>query len=69
MVCNSGEAEYVEILEVVKKIRFIHFLLIRMGVDIRCKNFDAIFMAENSSSGTSAQPRVAIIVDYTNKLA
>jgi hypothetical protein len=43
--------------EAVKEIRFICFLLKRMGVDlkfpivVRCDNVGAIFMAENSSSG------------------
>jgi hypothetical protein len=44
-------------LEPVKKICFIYFLLKAMGVDdklpivVRCDNVVAIFMAENSSSG------------------
>jgi hypothetical protein len=54
---SSSKAEYVAMLEVVKEIRFIHFLLKGMGVDVklpivvRCDNIGAIFMAENSSSG------------------
>jgi hypothetical protein len=44
-------------LEAVKEIRFIYFLLKGIGVDVklpivvRCDNVGAIFMAENSSSG------------------
>jgi hypothetical protein len=44
-------------LEAVKEIRFIYFLLKGMGVDVKlpivvkCDNVGAIFMAENSSSG------------------
>jgi hypothetical protein len=43
--------------EAVKEIRFIYFLLKRMGADVklpivvRCNNVGEIFMAENSSSG------------------
>jgi hypothetical protein len=44
-------------LEAVKELCFIYFLLKVMGVDVklpivvRCDNVGAIFMAENSSSG------------------
>jgi hypothetical protein len=54
---SSSEAEYVAMLEAVKEIRFIYFLLKGMGFDVklpiivRCDNVGAIFMAENSSSG------------------
>jgi hypothetical protein len=54
---SSIEAEFFEISEPVKKIRFIYFLLKGMRVDVelpivvRCDNFGAIFMAENSSLG------------------
>jgi hypothetical protein len=54
---SSSEAEYVAMLEEVKEIHFIYFLLKVMGVDVklpsvvRCDNVGAIFMAENSSSG------------------
>jgi hypothetical protein len=54
---SSSEAEYIAMLEAVKDIRFIYFLLKGMGVDVklpivvRCDNVGAIFMAENSSSG------------------
>jgi hypothetical protein len=54
---SSSEAEYVAMLEAVKEICFIYFLLKGMGVDVklpivvRCDNVGAIFMAENSSSG------------------
>jgi hypothetical protein len=54
---SSSEDEYVAMLEAIKEIRFTYFLLKGMGVDVklpivvRCDNIDAIFMAENSSSG------------------
>jgi hypothetical protein len=54
---SSSEAEYVAMLEAVKTICFIYFLLKGMGIDVklpivvRCDNVGAIFMAENSSSG------------------
>jgi hypothetical protein len=54
---SISKAEYVAMSEAVKEIRFIHFLLKGMGVDVklpiavRCDNVGAIFMAENSSSG------------------
>jgi hypothetical protein len=44
-------------LEAVKEIRFIYFLLKGIGVDVKlpivvnCVNSGAIFMAQNSSSG------------------
>jgi hypothetical protein len=53
----SSEAEYVAMLEAVKEIRFIYFLLKVMVVDVkhaivvRCDNFLMIFMDENPSSG------------------
>jgi hypothetical protein len=53
---SSSESEYVAMLEAVKEIRFIYFLSKGMGVGVklplvvRCDNFGAIFMAENSSS-------------------
>jgi hypothetical protein len=55
---SSSEAEYVAISEAVKEILFIYFLLKGIGVDVklpivvRCDDVEAIFMAENSSSGT-----------------
>jgi hypothetical protein len=54
---SSSETEYVAMLEAVKEICFIHFLLKGMRFDInlpivvRCDNIGAIFMAENLSSG------------------
>ena len=54
---SSSEAEYVAMLETVKEIRFVYYLLKGMGVDVklliifRSDNAGAIFMVENSSSG------------------
>jgi hypothetical protein len=54
---SSSKAESVVMLEAVKEIRFIYFLLKVMGVDVklpivvRCDIIGAIFIAENSSSG------------------
>ena len=54
---SSSEAEYVAILEAVKEIRFIFYLLTSMFIEVklpiivRCDNVGAIFMAESSSSG------------------
>jgi hypothetical protein len=50
---SNSESEYVEMLEAVKEIIFIYFLLkvMEFGVKlVRCDNVGAIFMAENSSS-------------------
>jgi hypothetical protein len=54
---SSSEAEYVAMSKAAKEIRFMYHLLSGMGVQIkipivvRCDNIDAIYIAENSSSG------------------
>jgi hypothetical protein len=54
---KSRKAEYVAMLETVKEIRFILYLLrsmsivVKLPIIVRCDNVGAIFMAENSSSG------------------
>jgi hypothetical protein len=54
---SSYEAEYVANSEAVKEIRFIHYFLGSIGMNVklpivaRCENVGAIFMAKNSSSG------------------
>jgi hypothetical protein len=54
---SSSEAEYVAMLESVKEIRFIYYLLrsilieVKLPIIVRCDNVGAIFMAENLSSG------------------
>ena len=54
---SSSKAEYVAMLEAVKEIRFIFYLLrsmfieVKLPIIVRCDNVGAIFMAKNSSSG------------------
>ena len=54
---SRSEAEYVEMSEAVKEIRFVYYLLECLGISVklpiivRTDNIGAIFMAENSSSG------------------
>jgi hypothetical protein len=54
---SSSEAEYVAILEAVKEIKFIYYLLQGIGINIelpiivKTDNIGAMFMAQNSSSG------------------
>jgi hypothetical protein len=54
---SRREAEYVAMSEAVKESRFIFYLLTRMLIEVklpiivRCGNFGATFMMENSSSG------------------
>jgi hypothetical protein len=54
---SSSKAEYVAMLEAVKEIRCIYHLLrsmfieVKLPIIVRCDNVEAIFMAENLSSG------------------
>jgi hypothetical protein len=54
---SSSEAEYVEISEAVKEIKFMYFLLRDIGVDVelpilvKTDNIGALFMAQNASTG------------------
>jgi hypothetical protein len=53
---SSSETEYMAMLEAIKEIRFIFYLLRNVFIEVklpnivRCDNVGAIFMAENSSS-------------------
>jgi hypothetical protein len=61
---SSSEAEYVAMLEAVKKIHFIYYFLESMCIDVklpiivRCDTVGTIFMAENSSSGVRTTRQV-----------
>jgi hypothetical protein len=54
---SSSEAEYVAILEAVKEIKFIYYLLQGIGIEInlpivvKTDNIGAMFMVQNASSG------------------
>jgi hypothetical protein len=54
---STSEAEYVAMSEAVKEIRFVYYLLESLGISVklpiivRIDNIEAIFMAENASSG------------------
>jgi hypothetical protein len=59
---SSSKAEYIEMSEAFKEIRFIHFLLKEMVIDVtvpivvRCYNVEAISMVEKLSSGVTMRP-------------
>jgi hypothetical protein len=54
---SSSEAKYVAILEVVKEIKFIYYLMQGIGIEIelpiivKTDNIGTMFMAQNASSG------------------
>jgi hypothetical protein len=54
---SSSKAEYVAISEAVKEIKFIYYLLREIGIKVnlpitvKTDNVDAMFMAQNASSG------------------
>jgi hypothetical protein len=54
---SSSEAEYVEMSEAVKEIKFIYYLLREIGIEVnlpitvKTDNVGAMFMAQNASSG------------------
>ena len=57
MARSSSEAEYVAISESVKEIKFVYYLLKDVGIEVdlliivKTDNIDAMFMAQNISSG------------------
>lgn len=61
MTLSSSEAEYVTVLEALKKICFIDYLLQSIGMNMKlpivvsCNNVGAIFMAKNLSSGVGTK--------------
>jgi hypothetical protein len=54
---SSSEAEYVEMPEAVKEVKFIYYLLRDIGIEVKLliiaktDNVGAMFMAQNNSSG------------------
>jgi hypothetical protein len=58
---SSNEAEYVAMSEAVKEISFVYYLLVSLGISVnlpiimRTNKIDAIFTAENHSSGVRAR--------------
>jgi hypothetical protein len=58
---SSSNAEYVAIPEAVKEIKFIYYLPREIGIEIslsitvKTDNVDAMFMAQNASSGVSTR--------------
>jgi hypothetical protein len=65
---SSSQAEYVAIAETVKEIKFIHYLLreirieVNLPITVKTDNVGAIFMAQNASSGVRRATLILVII-------